>query len=772
MTATLLKRLAGALAGAIFIAAPAAAEQVYALSGDGVMRMLADPNCAPADCRWVDIDRNRRSVAMAATVENVFQLHDNGEIWVWTGRPCDGGSCPHWRRIDRNPKATAIAANYANLFQLHDDGSIWRWKGAACDGDSCPSWERIGTPSETRAIAAQAGDLYALRASGAIYRWTGAPCGASVCPGWSQLDRNPATRAIAAGGYGNLYQLHEGGAMWRWKGSPCTASGCPSWDRIDRNPATRAIEAAPGALYQLHDNGAIWRWKGGACDGASCASWEMLDRNPAARAIAAASVPTTSDLRPASAGRPPLFQVRQNGSVWRWKGEPCAGANCPPWDDVTGTGAFAAYSPSRGGLYVFDGAARSVSVASSDLGPEAFGYDTMRFARTAPKQVTLNVLVIMSTYADTSFDADQTADYYRERFFGAADRIEAYYNKNSRDVAFKVDLAGIERVRDPRELKCAHRWETCDSRDGASFEMASAEHIEMLPAGSAARYRRYDRNNDGRLTPDELFVMKIEGSPPVSPGYPYGDDGGIKRTLPRCATLPAAPVTLTDPSSAVDRLRGPLQICGDFLPTGDETNFVTVVHEITHLFGAADLYGSGRSYRYTLMGATWEANEFYTHLDPWHKMVMGLVKPKIVKIPASTTARQSLRLTLPVNDAAYEPVLFYRDGQPAEYFMLEFRRNKASSFDYDVPSSGLVVWHVKTDASFRPLNYTSVGLPEGAMVSIVGAPGQTVGAGRAWTSADGVVALNWPGGGDSGLRLQVKPFASTAMFLDVEWWRN
>jgi M6 family metalloprotease-like protein len=123
-------------------------------------------------------------------------------------------------------------------------------------------------------------------------------------------------------------------------------------------------------------------------------------------------------------------------------------------------------------------------------------------------------------------------------------------------------------------------------------------------------------------------------------------------------------------------------VCGDFLPVGDETNFITVAHEFAHLLGALDLYGDrSNSYRYTLMSSTWEAGEFLVNLDPWHKMRMGLVAPRIIPIPASRSARQEVRLTHPGNYHDYQPVLFYAPGRANEYFLLEFRRQGASTFD-------------------------------------------------------------------------------------------
>ena len=371
----------------------AKAEQVFTVSGNGVIRMLADPDCAPTSCQWIDIDRNAQTIALAASSDNLFQLHQNGSIWVWTGRACDASGCPHWRRIDRNPAAIAIAADYSNLYQLHGNGSIWRWKGEPCNGNSCTSWERLDRNPRAIAISAAGSKLFQLHDNGAIWESTGAACEGSSCAGWRRLDRNSSTKQIEAAAPGQLYQRHENGSIWRWNGRACDGDRCTSWSRLDRNAATKSITAAQGQLFQLHANGSIWRWLGGVCQGNNCNSWRMLDVNPRTRAIAAgqAATPSDFDTSPVST-TPPLYQVHDNGSVWRWRGEPCSGSSCPHWDNISAGRAFVSYSADRGGLYVFDGDYYSGSVASPGLPPSAFGFDTMRFARTGANTVEMNIL--------------------------------------------------------------------------------------------------------------------------------------------------------------------------------------------------------------------------------------------------------------------------------------------------------------------------------------------------------------------------------------------
>ena len=77
-------------------------------------------------------------MAIAAVSPWLYQLHNDGEIWWYTGLPCSGDICPGWQRLDNNPKTVAIVAAGVDrdsidfelaLYQLHNDGEIWRYTG-------------------------------------------------------------------------------------------------------------------------------------------------------------------------------------------------------------------------------------------------------------------------------------------------------------------------------------------------------------------------------------------------------------------------------------------------------------------------------------------------------------------------------------------------------------------------------------------------------------------------------------------------------------------
>lgn len=771
----------GAFTSVLSVNSGAYAQQVIAVSENGQIRMLSTTRCATTYCRWVDIDNNPQTIAVAATQDSLFQHHQTGAIWVWNGQPCEDGRCPHWTRIDNNRSAIAISANNANLFQLHENGSIWRWLGQSCDGNRCGSWEMIQGVSGAVEISAGGTQLFQRREDGSIWRWGGEACNGSQCNSWTRLDRNSNTQQIAAT-QGALYQRHSNGSIWRWDGSACQGNRCNSWSLLDRNGATTSITAVPGGLYQRHSNGSVWRWLGATCQNNSCSSWERLDNNSRSQAIAGAAVPIRNEFSSVDPRPAPLYQVHDNGAVWRWDGEPCEGNRCLSWTRMSeGDSAFTGYSSERGGLYVLSGQApRFASVASPNVAsPEDFGFDSSQFARIDENTVQMNIVLLLTTYSNTSFEDDQTETYYRERFFGARESLEAYFQRNAPELEINMNLVDIVRVRDQRTLPCAHRWTliapvmpsdddpgdvgrqgcTADN-DGQPFTMATVEQLESLPAETVRDWAVYDRNLDGRLDTDELFVINLQGMPDRSFHNPFDDNGGLRRGYPRCAALQGTSE----------------RICGAFLPIADETNFVTVAHEIAHLFGGTDLYdptGTANS-AYTLMGGTISDNEFYFHLDPWHKMRMGFVRPRVIAIPSEASSRQSIRLTVPTNSADYEPVIFYdpRRGRD-EFFMMEFRITNSGSYERDVPSSGLVIWSIRTlPGTFTPLDLQRINTNylQAKAVAVIGAPNQSVAMGQAWTSANGIIDLNWPSVGDSGLHLRVNPFGTTSMFLTFDWW--
>ncbi len=291
--------------------------ELYQLHNSGAIWRYTGTPCNGNSCPgWQRLDNNPRSIAVASSGDDLYQLHNDGAIWRYTGTPCNGSSCPGWQRLDNNPRTSAIVTSGGQLYQLHNNGVIWRYTGRPCSGNSCPGWERLDNNTRTVAIASSGGQLYQLHNNGAIWRYTGRPCSGNSCPGWERLDNNRRTQTIVAAGE-NLYQLHNNGAIWRYTGTPCNGNSCPGWQRLDNNPRTQEIVSSVNQLYQLHGDGTIWRYTGTPCSGNSCPGWQRLDNNSKTDAIRAAWNS--------------LYQLHNDGWIWRYTGTPCNGNSCPGW---------------------------------------------------------------------------------------------------------------------------------------------------------------------------------------------------------------------------------------------------------------------------------------------------------------------------------------------------------------------------------------------------------------------------------------------------------
>lgn len=80
-----------------------------------------------------------------------------------------------------------------------------------------------------------------------------------------------------------------------------------SWMMLDHNPATQTLATSQDrALFQLHNDGKIWRYIGTPISG-----WELIDQNPATVQIVAASNA--------------LYQRHRDGKIWRYQGTPITG---------------------------------------------------------------------------------------------------------------------------------------------------------------------------------------------------------------------------------------------------------------------------------------------------------------------------------------------------------------------------------------------------------------------------------------------------------------
>ena len=257
---------------------------------------------------------------------------------------CYGAYCQFWEPLDRNAYTARIAAGQGELYQLHYGGAIFKYPSTPC-ASGCPGWHLAGeNDPAAKAIFAGGAGLYKMRQDGSVFVFTGSGA-------WSQVEGPDSARitiavgeyrmaslyadgsitilgqrfpgdavAIVLDGNDDLYRLSATGDIdvLRWRWSF-------NWVPLDKNPVTIAIAAAgSGQLYQLQDNGSIWRYTGRVCNPGCQETWERLNNNPAtARIIASGDE---------------LYMWQNNGSLWRYTGMPCNSDVCSGWEVLMGDG--------------------------------------------------------------------------------------------------------------------------------------------------------------------------------------------------------------------------------------------------------------------------------------------------------------------------------------------------------------------------------------------------------------------------------------------------
>ncbi|KAF4498942.1 beta-glucosidase [Fusarium agapanthi] len=235
---------------------------------------------------WQLLDNNAAAISIVADGSDLYELHNSGFIWFYTGTPITG-----WRLLGNKASTTKIDASKGNLYQLRNTGEIFRYTGTPVTG-----WQLVDNNPAALDIIASGNDLYQLHESGFIYKYTGTPI-----TGWQQLGNSKNTFRIAASG-GNLYRLDNDGTIWKYNGVPLTG-----WDKLRASDlGIKDIVARNADLYELDNDGNIWQYTGVPITG-----WRQLDNNFRTMQIAA------------GAGR--FYQIHNTGAIWQYTGTPFTG---------------------------------------------------------------------------------------------------------------------------------------------------------------------------------------------------------------------------------------------------------------------------------------------------------------------------------------------------------------------------------------------------------------------------------------------------------------
>ncbi len=365
---------------------------------------------------------------------------------------------------------------------------------------------------------------------------------------------------------------------------------------------------------------------------------------------------------------------------------------------------------------------------------ESFGFGHMKVnGRAALGRRPL--LLLKATLPDSGIAFAHDTPYYENIVFGtAAQNVTDYFLEQSHQLFTWTRAGSVSVANEPGFANAAdEKW------------LAS-----MYSKAIAFDFARYDTNGDKKITSDELGIVVINNKSTNGGGARWMDGG--------CATPAGSTVAICVQSAVV----------------GEDIDFASLVHEMTHTLGAQDLYDNTDLYNVhlTLMGAT---NWGTYHLDPWHKMQLGWVRPRIREIhdPANVEALVLPRLSGASGISDESPILIYDalKGQ-REYFLLEYRRPTTTAggkYDADAYSQGLAAWWVGQDANRDSYIVDAPSGPPAIDRTVwLFAPNGQRGDTRLWTAGDGEFSLRWFDGIDVGVRVRVGAMNGDAPIY-VQW---
>lgn len=206
----------------------------------------------------------------------------------------------------------------------------------------------------------------------------------------------------------------------------------------------------------------------------------------------------------------------------------------------------------------------------------------------------------------------------------------------------------------------------------------------MELSAPALDYAQFDTDRDSLVEEHELAFARV-----FSTATAWGQHGGyLDRFTPRGAKIDIRPAQV---------------VFDAFAGLG------TIVHELAHALKVEHVYGSQWNSEYlTPMSTTVgdPSNEYDRdsyHFDPWTKFRLGWLSPRLVRIDAPLNTCRWIEATDtddpyfthgPIS-GSYSPDLYYHEGRPNEYYMVEHRQR--GGYDADVASEGLAVWLVMVD---------------------------------------------------------------------------
>ncbi|WP_421799257.1 hypothetical protein [Haliscomenobacter sp.] len=281
--------------------------------------------------------------------------------------------------------------------------------------------------------------------------------------------------------------------------------------------------------------------------------------------------------------------------------------------------------------------------------------------------------------------------------FGPSSSVSSYYSENSGNkfTIRKAAVLGWYQAKqpwqyywrqgnyDPNNLAAGdqHLWVDVNGKYGQKYAKyyLDAEgfihghrnkYMEAVRmADNEFNFKAYDLNKDGVLSPNELAIIII-----IPQNGPFGTKRSfpvvVGRQIPDEAYLTVDGVQIHALSEAY---------------IGNPISLGTAAHELAHLiFNADDMYFNFvQPYAagpYSLM------DQATSHLDPFHKLKLGWLNPKVVKSDGWYEVKDIA--------TSFEALILYDPKRGSdEYFIIE-NRWKGTSYNKLQPFFGIAIWHI------------------------------------------------------------------------------
>lgn len=306
-------------------------------------------------------------------------------------------------------------------------------------------------------------------------------------------------------------------------------------------------------------------------------------------------------------------------------------------------------------------------------------------------------------------------------------------------------------------------------------DVKTAKRVRLLAANAGFNYSRYDTDNDGTVTTDELAILAIDG---YTPGLGATRDPG-------CLSMSG------------------VEVCSEVALAGHQSALVNYAHELGHLLRplSRDLYGDIKAYGYCLsQGLTLQSctatrqpsdTDFGIYMEPFHRKRYGWNGPdRTIDLSVTSSGSQvvgPVGLSVP---GTVETLTLQGPGNEAVTFENRINLGRFfNSYDDGLAAAGLLAWFEATDSSGEPriiptLNGATPAAcqalnpgatsprcddqavftlaPDGCRLD----PSALASRGRAGTLGAGTYRLNWLSGTDSGFLIRVVP---SSVGFTVSW---